>query len=114
MYKIGQKLRAEEYTAELSIWLEKQGCYCRDIKEKDFIYEIVKCEPVSEEELAANAMYEKQLLIAEKKAKLMKYREDVEQVDLFGMERADYAEKKAACKTLVEELRELEKSLTKG
>ena len=51
------------------------------------------------------------VLIAKKKATLTKYREDVEQVDLFGMERADYAEKKAACKTLVEELRELEKEL---
>lgn len=50
-------------------------------------------------------------LIAQKKALLVKYREDVEQVDLFGMERADYAEKKATCKTLVEELRELEKEL---
>lgn len=50
-------------------------------------------------------------LIAKKKALLVKYREDVEQVDLFGMERADYAKKKAACKTLVEELRELEKEL---
>ena len=50
-------------------------------------------------------------LIAKKKALLVKYREDVEQVDLFGMERADYAKKKAACKTLVEELRALEKEL---
>lgn len=49
--------------------------------------------------------------ISAKKTLLVKYREDVEQVDLFGMERADYAEKKAACKTLVEELRELEKEL---
>lgn len=50
-------------------------------------------------------------LIAKKKALLVKYREDVEQVDLFGMERVDYAKKKAACKTLVEELRALEKEL---
>lgn len=49
--------------------------------------------------------------IAAKKVLLVKYREDVEQVDLFGMERADYAKKKAACKTLVEELRALEKEL---
>lgn len=60
------------------------------------------------EEKAAQA---KQKLIAEKKALLNKYREDVEQVDLFGMERADYAEKKLACKTLVEELRVLEKNV---
>lgn len=46
---------------------------------------------------------------APKKALLLKYREDVEQVDLFGMEREDYEEKKAACRTLVEELRALEK-----
>ena len=50
-----------------------------------------------------------QAQIAEKKALLLKYREDVEQVDLFGMERADYEEKKAACRTLVEALRALEK-----
>ena len=54
------------------------------------------------------AKIEKRKLIAEKKALLNKYREDVEQVDLFGMERADYEEKKLACKTLVEELRVLE------
>ena len=49
--------------------------------------------------------------ISAKKALLVKYREDVEQVDLFGMERADYAEKKKLCKQLVEELRELEKKV---
>ena len=48
--------------------------------------------------------------IREKKALLNKYREDVEQVDLFGMERADYEEKKILCKQLVYELRELEKN----
>ena len=48
--------------------------------------------------------------IREKKALLNKYREDVEQVDLFGMERADYEEKKELCKQLVYELRELEKN----
>lgn len=54
------------------------------------------------------AEIEKRKLIVEKKALLNKYREDVEQVDLFGMERADYEEKKLACKTLVEELRVIE------
>lgn len=54
-----------------------------------------------------------QAQIAEKKALLLKYREDVEQVDLFGMKREDYEEKKAACRKLVEELRVLEKNLIK-
>lgn len=62
-----------------------------------------------EYKLAAVKEAERQKLIAEKKALLLKYREDVEQVDLFGMVRNDYDEKKAACRTLVEELRELEK-----
>lgn len=57
------------------------------------------------------AKIEKRKLIKEKKALLNKYREDVEQVDLFGMERADYEEKKIACRTLVEELRVLERQL---
>lgn len=55
------------------------------------------------------AKIELEKTIREKKALLNKYREDVEQVDLFGMERADYAEKKELCKQLVYELRELEK-----
>lgn len=62
-----------------------------------------------EYKLAVVKEAERQNLIAEKKALLLKYREDVEQVDLFGMEREDYEEKKAACRTLVEELRALEK-----
>lgn len=57
------------------------------------------------------AKIKKKKLIKEKKALLNKYREDVEQVDLFGMERADYEEKKIACRTLVEELRVLERQL---
>ncbi len=48
--------------------------------------------------------------IREKKVLLNKYREDVEQVDLFGMVRDDYSEKKELCKQLVYELRELEKN----
>lgn len=56
------------------------------------------------------AKIELEKTIREKKALLNKYREDVEQVDLFGMEREDYEEKKILCKQLVYELRELEKN----
>lgn len=42
------------------------------------------------------------------KEQLQKYKEDVEQVDLFGMQRADYQEKKQLCADIVLELRELE------
>lgn len=46
--------------------------------------------------------------IAQLKAELNKYKEDVEQVELFGMERADYQEKKARCAEIIIELRKLE------
>ena len=42
------------------------------------------------------------------KAELNKYKEDVEQVELFDMERADYQEKKARCAEIILELRQLE------
>ena len=48
--------------------------------------------------------------IIQKKQLLNKYKEDVEQVELFGMERNDYYEKKDKCRQLVLELRQLEKS----
>lgn len=49
--------------------------------------------------------------IKELKQQIKKYKEDVEQVELFGMERADYEEKKAQCVQIIEELRALEAQL---
>lgn len=49
--------------------------------------------------------------IYELKQLIQKYKEDVEQVELFGMERADYEEKKQACVDIIEELRGLEAEL---
>lgn len=46
--------------------------------------------------------------IIELKEQIAKYKEDVEQVELFGMERSDYEEKKQLCKDIILELRELE------
>lgn len=45
------------------------------------------------------------------KAELAKYKEDVEQVELFGMERTDYEEKKKRCAEIIKELRILEKEV---
>ena len=45
------------------------------------------------------------------KRELEKCKEDVEQVELFSMERTDYASKKARCVEIILELRELEKEL---
>ena len=56
--------------------------------------------------------YEEKMLLESKirnlKQQLKKYKEDVEQVELFGMERADYEEKKTQCVAIIEELRVLE------
>lgn len=49
--------------------------------------------------------------IAELKKQIAKFKEDVEQVELFGMGRADYEEKKAQCIQIIEELRILERQL---
>lgn len=42
------------------------------------------------------------------KIQLERYKEDVEQVELFGMERQDYEEKRQLCKNLIIKIRELE------
>lgn len=57
---------------------------------------------------AAKARKDTVAQIAAIKATLEKYKEDVEQVELFGMNRTDYAEKKELCKNMVLQLRELE------
>ena len=74
---------------------EKAGC----------VYHIVDGQVVlgkDEKELAWDE-------IQEIKEKLAKYKEDVEQVELFGMERTDYEEKKQLCANMIVRLRELEK-----
>lgn len=45
------------------------------------------------------------------KQELEKYKEDVEQVELFGMERADYEQKKKRCAEIIIELRTLENEM---
>ena len=74
------------------------------ITEKEF-NELSKPPELTEDQ---KAKIELAKTIREKKALLNKYREDVEQVDLFGMVRNDYSEKKELCKQLVYELREME------
>lgn len=73
-------------------------------KEYDEYEDIQVYIPYSESELLS-------IEIVETKALLQKYKEDVEQVDLFGMERADYEDKKRQCAEMVLRLRELEAQL---
>ena len=58
--------------------------------------------PYNEKELA-------RIEIGKLKQELAKWKEDVEQVELFGMTRTDYEQKKTRCAEIIIQLRELEK-----
>lgn len=58
----------------------------------------------SERDLVEQQLYEL-------KEELHRWKEDVEQVELFGMERSDYETKKKRCAEIIIELRELENKL---
>lgn len=66
-------------------------------------------EKIRARQAEATIKAEKYKEILEIKKTLEKYKEDVEQVELFDMERTDYAEKKEQCRSMVLRLRELEK-----
>lgn len=70
---------------------------------------------VSQEELAQRErdarIYQLEHNIRALKQELNKFKEDVEQVELFGMERADYVQKKARCAEIIIELRKLEREV---
>lgn len=51
------------------------------------------------------------IVISNLKNRLEKYKQDIEQVELFDMEREDYEAKKQMCKAIVLELRALEKEV---
>ena len=80
----------------------------------------IECREVSKEEFETyeeerQAQFERvknlQNQIQELKQQLQKYKEDVEQVELFDMEREDYEEKKSRCVEIIERLREFENQL---
>ncbi len=52
--------------------------------------------------------YEKGTYISNLKSQLQKYKYDIEQVELFGMQRDDYEQKKELCRQIVLKLRQLE------
>lgn len=56
-------------------------------------------------------LLETQKEIYQLKDEIAKIKEDVEQVELFGMERSDYTQKKARCVEIIQRLRVLEARL---
>ena len=55
--------------------------------------------------------YELSCKIINLKSKLQKYKYDIEQVELFGMQRDDFEQKKKMCQNIVLELKTLENEL---
>lgn len=108
-YKIGDIFGIDDNYADRADFCNKNGLMIVEIErvkgERRFTIQPVPAP--TKEELAWQQ-------ITDKKALLAKYKEDVEQVELFGMERADYQEKKEACANLIIELRELEKAVQNG
>lgn len=109
MYKIGDIFGIDEEYSKRAEFCNNNGLMIVEIEpangERQFT--IKEVPPPTEIEIAWQQIYEK-------KALLEKYKEDVEQVELFGMERADYEEKKRLCAEIIIELRELEKVVQNG
>lgn len=61
--------------------------------------------------MLSNEEYEKSFQVSQLKSQLQKYKYDVEQVELFDIQRDDYEEKKEMCKNIILQLRELEAQL---
>ncbi len=57
-----------------------------------------------------NTQYKPPVNIAHLKALLTSYKYDMQQVDMFGIERDDYEEKKAMCRELILQIKDLEKN----
>lgn len=109
-YDLNEPFYEDEDYPNKAMFCNESGKYTIDEIEPDENgrrrYKFVEIKPYepTEQELI-------QQEIASLKVTLAKYKEDVEQVELFGMERTDYEEKKAGCKQIILQLRDLESRL---
>lgn len=103
MYQIGDMFYLDDEYSARAEFCNNNGLVIVEIgrDEKGRRFQIQKCPEPTVVEKA-------RIQISDKKAMLEKYKEDVEQVELFGMERDDYEEKKKVCVNLILELRSLE------
>ena len=83
------------------------------IKVVDVAYKAAKPETYEYEDIEVYVPYRDkelaQIEIGKLKQELAKWKEDVEQVELFGMVRTDYEQKKNRCTEIIVQLRKLEK-----
>lgn len=105
-YYVGLRFRLDEDYSNKAKYCNENNLMIEEIEGDQLgrLFEIKNVPEPSAQEIAM-------MKIQEKKQLLEKYKEDVEQVELFKMERTDYEEKKQICATLIYELRELEKEV---
>lgn len=104
--QLNQVFKLDQYS-EAFDYISKNGYTIKEI-DKDSNgerqFKIIEIAGPSQKELIESQIYEI-------KEKLAKYKEDVEQVELFDMSRDDYEEKKKLCSEMILQLRELEKTI---
>ena len=104
-YSIGEVFGLDDKYSDRASFCNEKGLMIVEITgkgEKNRRFQIQEVPPPTAEEL-------KQIEIQDLKRTLEKYKEDVEQVELFGMHREDYTQKKQACADIVVRLRQLER-----
>ena len=89
-----------------------------DVYKKTLSYNVGMCwrvvKGVLKEEIYDRKAYQFEQIskeICDLRQEIIKAKEDVEQVELFGMERSDYTQKKARCVEIIQRLRVLEARL---
>ena len=107
MYKIGLIFRDDDDYSNKAEFCNNNNLRIVEIEKDEGgrRFQIQEVPPPTDEEL-------KLIEIRNLKRTLEKYKEDVEQVELFGMTREDYAQKKQACADIVVRLRQLEREVS--
>lgn len=106
MYNIGEIFRLDEDYKNKAQFCNANNLIIVELEpdEQGRLFQIQEPPQPTKIELIENEIYDL-------KCQLKKWKEDVEQVELFGMERADYEDKKTKCAEIIVKLRELEKEL---
>lgn len=106
-YKLGDVFYCDEEYSKRAEFCNNNGFVIKEFDKDESgetRYQICEVEPPTEKEL-------KFAQIWKLKDELQKCKEDVEQVELFGMSRSDYDYKKKRCVEIIKELRSLEKEV---
>lgn len=100
-YEIGYTFYDDKDYSNVATYCNANGLVINEIEPDEDgkrRFQVAEPLPPTETELLWQDIYEL-------KTTLEKYKEDVEQVELFGMERDDYEQKKSECAEIIKQLR---------